>query len=111
MHGINYKDITGEFDIIGTLPDGKYEGVSFMNMAYLLKGLDAYERANGKKHPMEDKCINLIWVKLPTKEAFERLGETRERPVDLQHGRRSSWRRRRAASAPGWRRSRTSSGA
>jgi putative ABC transport system permease protein len=75
VHGINYKDLTAEFDIIGTLPDGKYEGVSFMNISYLLKGLDSYERVNGKPHPMADKCINLIWVKLPTKEAFERLSE------------------------------------
>ena len=73
LHGINYKDITGEFDIIGELPEGKYEGVTFMNIAYLLKGLDAFERTTGKPHPMADKCINLIWVKLPTKEAFERL--------------------------------------
>jgi putative ABC transport system permease protein len=75
VHGMNYKDITEEFDIIGTLPDGKYEGVAFMNMSYLLKGLDAYQRANNQPHPMADKCINLIWVKLPTKEAFERLSQ------------------------------------
>ena len=73
LYGMNYKDLDGEFDIIGELPDGKYEGVTFMNMAYLLKGLDAYARTNGKQHAMADKCINLIWVKLPTKEAFERL--------------------------------------
>jgi putative ABC transport system permease protein len=75
VHGINYKDITGEFDIIGALPDGKYEGVCFMNIAYLLKGLDAYQRTTGNVHPMADKCINLIWVKLPTMEAFERLSQ------------------------------------
>jgi putative ABC transport system permease protein len=75
VHGINYKDITGEFDIIGALPDGKYEGVCFMNIAYLLKGLDAYQRTTGNVHPMADKCINLIWVKMPTMEAFERLSQ------------------------------------
>jgi putative ABC transport system permease protein len=73
VYSINYKDLTGEFDIIGELPDGKYEGVSFMNIAYLFKGIAAYERDTGKQHPMADKCINLIWVRLPTKEAFERL--------------------------------------
>ncbi len=44
-----------------------------MNKAYLLKALDAYQREKGEPHPMADKCINLIWVKLPTKDAFERL--------------------------------------
>lgn len=78
LYGINYPGLTGEFDIIGTLPEGKYEGVTFMNKAYLIKGLDAFQRdrdANpkGEPHPMLDKCINLIWVKLPNKEAFEIL--------------------------------------
>jgi putative ABC transport system permease protein len=73
LHLMNYKDITCEFDIIGDLPDGKYEGVTFMNKSYLLKALDAYQREKGEPHPMADKCVNLIWVKLPTKDAFERL--------------------------------------
>lgn len=75
LYGMNYKDLTGEFEIIGELPDGKYEGISFMNKDYLLKALDAYGREMGEPHPMAEKCINLIWVKLPTKEAFERLSQ------------------------------------
>jgi putative ABC transport system permease protein len=80
VHSMNYKDIMFEFDIIGALPDGKYEGVSFMNKEYLLRGLDAYQRdkvvnPKGEPHPMAEKCVNLIWVKLPTKEAFERLNQ------------------------------------
>lgn len=73
LYSINYKDLVGEFDIIGELPEGKYEGVSFMNKEYLIKGLDAYQRDKGIVHPMADKCVNLIWIKLPNKEAFERL--------------------------------------
>jgi putative ABC transport system permease protein len=51
-----------------------------MNKEYLVKQLDAYERdravnPKGEKHPMADKCVNLIWVRLPTKEAFERLSQ------------------------------------
>ena len=80
LHGINYQNLLFEFEIIGALPEGKYEGVSFMNVEYLVKQLNAYERdvvnnPKGEKHPMQDKCINLIWVKLPTKEAFERLSQ------------------------------------
>src|SRR5262245_46423293 len=44
-----------------------------MNKEYLYKGLDSYQRDTGAAHPMAEKCVNLIWVKLPTKEAFERL--------------------------------------
>jgi putative ABC transport system permease protein len=80
MHGMNYANLLFEFEIIGELPDGKYEGVSFMNKEYLIKQLNAYERdtvnnPKGEKHPMMDKCVNLIWVRLPTKEAFERLSQ------------------------------------
>ena len=99
---MNYPDLDAEFDIIGELPDGKYEGVAFMNKAYLVKGLDAYSARRAKRHPMADKCINLIWVRLPTKEAFERLNATGRRPIRRRSSsaaRRSSWRRRRAASA------------
>jgi putative ABC transport system permease protein len=71
LYGMNYKDLTFDFDIIG---------VTFMNMEYLTKQLDSYKNdktvnKTGEAHPMADKCVNLIWVKLPTKEAFERLGE------------------------------------
>ena len=34
----------------------------------------------GKPHPMDDKCVNLIWVRMPNKEAFERLAGIGERP-------------------------------
>jgi putative ABC transport system permease protein len=80
LYGVNYPNLLFEFDIIGELPEGKYEGVSFMNKEYLIKQLEAYPRdttnnPKGEAHPMMDKCINLIWVRLPTKGAFERLGQ------------------------------------
>jgi putative ABC transport system permease protein len=80
LYGMNYANLLFDCDIIGELPEGKYEGVSFMNKEYLIKQLEAYPRdtvnnPKGEVHPMMDKCINLIWVKLPTKESFERLSE------------------------------------
>jgi putative ABC transport system permease protein len=80
LYGVNYANLLFEFEIIGELPEGKYEGVSFMNKEYLIKQLEAYPRdtANnpkGEAHPMMEKCINLIWVRLPTKEAFEHLNQ------------------------------------
>lgn len=74
LHGINYQDILFDFVIIGELPEGKYEGVSFMNKDYLIRQLNAYPKnAKGEGHPMLAKCINLIWVRLPNKQAFEAL--------------------------------------
>jgi putative ABC transport system permease protein len=74
VHGINYPDILFKFTIIGELPEGKYEGIAFMSKDYLVSELEGYVSKDGKKgHPMLDKCINLIWVRLPNKESFESL--------------------------------------
>jgi putative ABC transport system permease protein len=73
--GLNYPDLVFECDIVGELPAGRLEGLGIMNSAYLFKQLDAYrlKSKSGEPHPMADKCVNLIWVKLPNKEGFERL--------------------------------------
>jgi putative ABC transport system permease protein len=72
--GLSYKDLLFECDIVGELPEGKYEGVGFMNCEYLFKQLESYQRDhNGTAHPMAEKCVNLIWVKMPNREGFEKL--------------------------------------
>lgn len=86
MYGMNYAKLEFDLEIIGELPDGKYEGVSFMNKEYLLKKLEKYpgdlvNNPKGEEHPMYKKCINLIWVRLPTKEAFERLNTMVNEPA------------------------------
>ncbi|MCS7271226.1 MAG: ABC transporter permease, partial [Gemmataceae bacterium] len=77
-YGMNYPNLTCEFEIIGELPEGRYEGVAFMNRVYLLQLLDAYRNdrtvnKTGEPHPMAEKCVNLMWVRLPNRMAFERL--------------------------------------
>ncbi|MCS7020356.1 MAG: ABC transporter permease [Gemmataceae bacterium] len=77
-YGMNYPNLTFEFEIIGELPEGRYEGVAFMNRVYLLQLLDAYRNdrtvnKTGEPHPMAEKCVNLMWVRLPNRMAFERL--------------------------------------
>ncbi len=76
--GLNYTDLVFDLQIIGELPDGKYDGIAFMNSEYLFRQLDAWKLNNPKNqksepHPMDAKCINLIWVRLPNKAAFEEL--------------------------------------
>src|SRR5262249_51153123 len=75
--GINYKSIEFEFEVIGIFPkgeDGRYDQSAVMNFNYLLTMLDAYKTdaslGNGSTHPLADKCVNLIWLRMPTKEAF-----------------------------------------
>ncbi len=82
LSSVNYKDITFEFEIIGTLPEGKYEGVGFCSRAYLEAMLRSYQSShNGENHPLADKCVNLIWIRVPNRQTYEQLaaavGETK----------------------------------
>lgn len=76
--GMNYADLVFDLEIIGELPDGKYDNIAFMNSQYLFDQLDSFKtdrvkNPKGEPHLMDSKCINLIWVRLPNKPAFERL--------------------------------------
>ncbi|MFL5339421.1 MAG: ABC transporter permease [Gemmataceae bacterium] len=76
---INYKDLEFDFDIIGEFPEGRYDQSAVMNRSYFYSAMDQYERANGK-HPMADKCMNLLWIRLPNKEAFEMMAAEVNKP-------------------------------
>ncbi len=77
LTGLNYPKMEFEFKIIGVLPDGKYEGVGFMNKAYLAKKL----KDKPQDYVMQDKAVNLIWVKLPNRKAFDVLNRMVDPPA------------------------------
>lgn len=79
LYGLNYPEMVFELDIVGSLPDGKYEGVGFMNKQYLEDLL----KTKPADYLMQDKALNLIWVRLPTKAAFERLSAMVEDPKNF----------------------------
>jgi putative ABC transport system permease protein len=72
---INYQGMTYDLEIIGEFPEGRYDLSAVMNKQYLYDGMEEYRRANGKEHPNADKCMNLIWVRMPDKRAFEVLAD------------------------------------
>lgn len=82
LTGLNYPKMEFKFRIIGTLPDGKYEGVGFMNKAYL----DAQLKNMPADYVMQDKAVNLIWVKLPNRKAFDVLNELVDPPAEPAPG-------------------------
>jgi putative ABC transport system permease protein len=69
----NYKDITLEFEIVGECPPGIYDQSAFMQRDYLNDALDKYERDNRKKHPLADKTLNLVWLRVPDMKAFDQV--------------------------------------
>lgn len=75
LTSINYTDINLEFEIVGMLPDGRYNQSAIMNRDYLLDALDDYGRKRGTRHPMADKALNLVWLRVPDTAAFQRVAE------------------------------------
>lgn len=74
LSSINYKDIVFDFEVAGLLPQGKYTRVGFCSRKYLDNMLKAYQSSHGgQNHPLADKCVALIWVRVPTRESHERL--------------------------------------
>jgi putative ABC transport system permease protein len=74
LTSINYKDIDLEVEIVGVLPDGRYNQSAIMRTDYFNAGFDKYAREKGKQHEMSGKRLNLVWIRVPDREAFDRVG-------------------------------------
>jgi putative ABC transport system permease protein len=91
FYSTNYKEVEFECKIVAAFPAGSRLGTgAAMQYEYLASKLDEYEVKKGKKHPVADRSLNLVWVRMPNKPAFERLaGEVNnsknfERPVKME---------------------------
>jgi putative ABC transport system permease protein len=71
----NFKDIDLECEVIAVFPEGRYNQNAVMNREYLNNSLDDYERKHGAKHPMAERSLNLVWVRVPDMLAFQRVSD------------------------------------
>src|ERR1043166_8836274 len=75
LTSINYKGIDLEFEIVGALPDGRYNASAIMRMDYFNKSFDLYKRNNaGRDHPLAHKRLNLIWIRVGDRDTFDKIG-------------------------------------
>jgi putative ABC transport system permease protein len=79
LTGMTYRGIDLEFEVVGELPEGRYSGAAFMNAEYLNRKLDTYRGPDGGRHPLFDKRLNLVMLKVRDKETYGRLAEQIER--------------------------------
>ena len=85
LYGLNYKDIEFEFQIVGAFPPGSpLGGAAAMRYDYLTAKMDDYKARTGKDHPQADRSLNLIWVRMPSKAAYEQLAASRQRAEHVQ---------------------------
>jgi len=74
LYSTNYKDIVFDCQIVAAFPAGSRMGMNAaMRFDYLMSQLDEYKTRTGKEHPVASRCVNLIWVRLPSKASTERL--------------------------------------
>jgi putative ABC transport system permease protein len=83
LTSINYKGIDLEFEIVGELPEGRYDKSGIMNAEYFNNALDTYKAADGSKHPLDNKRLNLIWLRVPDQDTFSRVAERVENAPEL----------------------------
>jgi putative ABC transport system permease protein len=75
VSSLNFKDIDLECEVLAVFPEGRYNQSALMNREYLNNSLDDYERKHGAKHPMSEKSLNLVWVRVPDMLAFQRVSD------------------------------------
>jgi putative ABC transport system permease protein len=74
IFSMNLKGIDLEFEIVGQFPPGRYDNLAVMNRDYLNNAVDAYARQpGGQPHPMAERTLNLVWLKVKNKDDFRRL--------------------------------------
>jgi putative ABC transport system permease protein len=72
----NFKDLDLEFEVCGTLPEGRYANAGVMNIDYLQDGLDQYARDHkGTPHPQADKVLMFEFLKTDDMVSFQGLAE------------------------------------
>ena len=74
VYSLNYKGIDLEFEILGELPEGRYDSNAIMNAAYLNEALDRYKQQNRTPHFLDQKRLNLIWLRVPDRASFDEIG-------------------------------------
>lgn len=92
VYSFNYKGIDLDFEIVGMLPEGRYNQSAIMNADYFNAALDDFKRKNnGKPHELDNKRLNLIWLRVKDRPTFEKVGAIiesseffNERPVKVE---------------------------
>jgi putative ABC transport system permease protein len=75
LTGVNYKDIDLEVEIVGLLPDGRYNQSAILREDYLYDEVDRYKTThNNREHDMANKVLNLVWIRVPDRDTFDKVG-------------------------------------
>jgi len=83
--GLDYKGIDLEFQVVGELPTGQYEDVGVMNQDYLNDAIDSYRGPGGSRHPLDQRRLNFVWLRVGTPEDFTQIGKQIESSPEFRN--------------------------
>jgi putative ABC transport system permease protein len=71
-----FKGLDLEFEIVGVFPPGRYDTLAAFNRDYYNNALDAYAiQHNGRKHPIAERNLSIMLLKVPNTAAFNRVAK------------------------------------
>jgi putative ABC transport system permease protein len=88
VYSMNFKNIDLEFEIVGVLPQGRWDELGFMNAKYFNEEMDNFKNSpknpsRGKPHPLSDKRLNLIWLRVRDKDTFAKVADIIENGIEV----------------------------
>jgi putative ABC transport system permease protein len=74
---VNFKGIDLDVEIVDSPPEGtRHDMSAFMNADYLNAAFDDYKTKNkNQPHPMADKSLALVWLRVSSRGEFEQLAD------------------------------------
>jgi putative ABC transport system permease protein len=82
---LNFKDLDVELTIVGTLPMGRYAQIGIMRLDYFNRMFDAYRHKRGVDHPLSERRLNYLWLRVSDHERFDVIGEKIENSLYFQN--------------------------
>src|SRR5262245_49872828 len=73
LYSINYKGLDLEFNILGEVPSSRYNLSGIMNADYFNAAFDDYYAKNRKPHPLDQRRLNLVWLRVRDKDAVTKV--------------------------------------
>lgn len=74
LNSFNYRGIDLELEIVASFPEGtRHDMTAVMNADYFNAAFDDYKAKNKKPHPMVERNLALVWLRVKDKAQFEQL--------------------------------------
>ncbi|MBM4004104.1 MAG: ABC transporter permease [Planctomycetes bacterium] len=75
LFSLNYPGIKLDLEIVGTFPPGRYDLSAAIHRDYLSSAMDQYERETGRRHPMIDRTLNLVWLRVKDRQEMAQVAQ------------------------------------